>query len=111
MLKLEYELMVCVGGRSRTAKVTGEFTPGRPPPPCSNPDSPAFSDSGDPPEANIQSVVDVATNESFDLDALTDDESEDLMEAFIDRAENDPKIWGALAEPDFIPEDGGEDEP
>ena len=28
----------------------GDFTPGRPAPACSNPDSPAFSDDGDPAE-------------------------------------------------------------
>jgi len=31
-----------------------EYTPGRPPPACSNPSSPAFGDSGDSPEIEMQ---------------------------------------------------------
>ena len=35
---------------------TGDFTPGRPAPNCSNHDSPAFSDSGDDMEFDVTSV-------------------------------------------------------
>ena len=37
--------------------VRGDYDPGRPPTPCSNPDSPAFSDSGDPGSLEITGVV------------------------------------------------------
>lgn len=36
---------------------TARVTPSRPPPPCSNPDSPAFSDSGDPAEVDDVRLV------------------------------------------------------
>ena len=36
--------------------VAADFRPGRAAPPCSNPDSPAFSDTGDPAEWDIISV-------------------------------------------------------
>lgn len=110
MIKLNYELAVSVAGRVRMVVVEGDFTPGRPPPPCSNPDSPAFSDDGDPPEANITGVKDKDTGEVFVLDTLTDDEMEDLLEAFIDRAQDDPKVWEAEASDDWPapPEEGGD---
>lgn len=37
-------------------RVTADYSPGRPAPPCSNPDSPAFSDSGDPSECEFVRV-------------------------------------------------------
>ena len=40
----------------RECLVRVRYTAGRPAPPCSNPDSPAFSDSGDPPELEILST-------------------------------------------------------
>uniref|UniRef100_A0A6M3LLU5 Uncharacterized protein n=1 Tax=viral metagenome TaxID=1070528 RepID=A0A6M3LLU5_9ZZZZ len=41
-------------GRTWCIDVTGKFDPGRACPPCSNPDSPVFSDQGDPPEFDAQ---------------------------------------------------------
>jgi hypothetical protein len=42
-------------------QVVAKFTPGRPAPPCSNPNSPLFSDSGDPAEIEIEEVTLVET--------------------------------------------------
>ena len=41
-------------GEETDAEVT--FSPERPPPPCSNPDSPAYSDPGDPGEVETDAV-------------------------------------------------------
>ena len=53
-----YNITVCIGdvtwrGRTLEVEAEGRYTPGRAAPACSNPDSSAFSDSGDPPEFEL----------------------------------------------------------
>ncbi len=48
--------------------VTGKYTPYRPPPMCSDHDSPAFSDPGDDAEFDVESVeVDEAIDEEWNV--------------------------------------------
>jgi hypothetical protein len=66
--------------------VTGKGTPGRPPPPCSNHDSPAFSDAGDPTECDDLTVelggIDVT-------DRLVDGEMDKLLDRACEEIEEE----------------------
>lgn len=53
-------------------EITCPFTPARPAPPCSNHDSPAFSDSGDSAELDIPEEC-PACGEAIDQDAALED--------------------------------------
>jgi hypothetical protein len=50
--------------------VEGSYSPGRPPPPCSNHDSPCFSDPGDPPEFDYDKIT---------IDEVLDSEDEPVV--------------------------------
>lgn len=52
--ELSFELDPSVGPVD--LEVEADFRPGRPAPPCSNPDDPAFSDTGDPAEWDTKLV-------------------------------------------------------
>lgn len=53
-MEFDYEVW---DGEERRLQVDVKYLPGRPAPACSNPDSPAFSDSGDPDELEIVRAV------------------------------------------------------
>ncbi|HLE57238.1 MAG TPA: hypothetical protein VJB15_09155 [Rhodothermia bacterium] len=65
-----------------TLEVTAYVFPGRPAPACSNPDSPAFSDAGDPPEVDIQAVrvIERKGDTIHDARPLTQDERLALLD-------------------------------
>jgi hypothetical protein len=103
---LEYVLKAKVEGVEVPVRVKGDWTPGRPPPPCSNPDSPAFSDDGDPPDLKIEFIRREDTGEDL-TDKLPDEEVEVLLDLFFDATDKDPKAWPdepELGNPEWIPE-------
>lgn len=57
-MRFEIVRTLDVWGVEQDCTVRGTWTQGRPAPPCSDHDSPAFSDSGDPGEIEVEEVRD-----------------------------------------------------
>lgn len=73
-LLLDYTLEIMVKGQ-KNAWVEGYFWPSRPAPVCSNPNSPAFSNDGDPAEVEIVGVLSEAAAEEWN--PVYDEDEED----------------------------------
>ena len=61
-MRIEAHTYLTVNGIDTDVTITAEYRASRPAPACSNPDSPAFSDSGDPEEIEVLEIQDDCGN-------------------------------------------------
>jgi hypothetical protein len=86
-ITIEREIPGDPEGRTLEYRITvsGSYSPGRPPPPCSDHDHPNFSDPGDGPEFDYDKI---------EIEEITDDEGELVVEGHA--------LFGAVLKPEKI---------